>query len=696
MFKAPRHKYIKRSIRAISLFLIINFLFGCDFLGIPKYSIEITVNGPGNVKVIPEKKLYAKNDIVTFIAETSAGIAFSGWSGDVISKFPSFEYQISSDLNLIANFDNEHYVVTSKSVGDGSITIEPSKEYYAYNEIVTLQAYPEDGYEFLKWVGLIDSTKNPVFIPIQSALEAIAVFEEFPEYTLGGTWNSFNELDQFEYIETADESSRKLEIKVFEQIKSIQKKNEVERIIVKFRGSGLSEVSDYLYIQQFGNEIKRFVYKDSVLSIIEIHSTKKTNITEILSQLNDRDDVEYAEPDYIVKTTGLPNDILYNLQWNLAQLDAPLVWDVEQGDSTVIVAVVDTGVAESLSDFAGTYFASGYNFVSDNSNTYDDNGHGSHVSGTIAQTTNNNLGCAGLAYGVTIMPMKVLGSTGSGYTSDVAAGVIWAVDHGAKIINLSLSGGGFTQTMFDAVEYAYQEGAAVFAASGNDDGAVGYPAAYDEYVLAVGATRYDKSRSYYSNFGPELDIVAPGGDVTVDQNNDGYGDGILQQTITDGSDGYYFFQGTSMASPHVAALGALIKSHNDTYEPQDIYDVIIDTAEDLGASGRDDYYGHGIIQPLVALQSMTTIEEFSIFDFVARKYPSQPFSEKWLFQANTGAIHIDLTYKRDADRRLVLNLYDSDNNLVASSLDVISISGSKIDYEVSDDGGVFYIEVEGN
>jgi serine protease len=323
--------------------------------------------------------------------------------------------------------------------------------------------------------------------------------------------------------------------------------------------------------------------------------------------------VEYAEPDEIMYALGVPNDPDYRYQWNLTQLQMPRVWDAVTGDPGVVVAVIDTGVAYDLSDYRATSFVSGWDFVNNDADPYDDNGHGTHVSGTVAQSTNNNSGGAGLAYGVSIMPLKVLGGDGSGFTSDIASAVYWAADNGADIINLSLGGGGATTTMRNALSYAYGKGVAIFAASGNEDSPVGYPAAYDDYVMAVGATAYNKQRSYYSNYGTSLDIVAPGGDTSADLNADGQPDGIFQQTIT-GYDPYtgrtdytpkhFMFQGTSMASPHVAALGALLRSADPSLTPSEIYTIIRDTAEDLGNSGWDSFYGYGLMNPADAIAAV--------------------------------------------------------------------------------------------
>ena len=272
----------------------------------------------------------------------------------------------------------------------------------------------------------------------------------------------------------------------------------------------------------------------------------------------------------------------------------------------------------------------GWDFVNNDAHPNDNNGHGTHVTGTIAQTTDNGLGVAGVAFNTTIMPIKVLDYSGAGNDALVANGIYYAFENGADIISMSLGGPDYSITLERAVADAYGNGTIVFAASGNggedgvgDDGC-DYPAAYDSYVMAVGATRYDETRSSYSNYGSSLDLVAPGGDVYADQNGDGYADGVLQQTFkpyqssvdkadtTDWSN-YYFFDGTSMATPHVAGVAALLLSKNSALSPDDIRAILESTAEDLGAAGRDDYFGYGLVDARAALESLTEPVHLMLF-----------------------------------------------------------------------------------
>jgi serine protease len=350
-------------------------------------------------------------------------------------------------------------------------------------------------------------------------------------------------------------------------------------------------------------------------------------VGEKIKEYLERADVEYAEPNYYAYAFWGPNDEYYSYQWHLNNaeyggIDMEKAWELLGAPGTpgkdVIVAIVDTGIAyedyggryQQAPDLADTCFVAGYDFVNDDSHPNDDSspGHGTHVAGTIAQSTNNGIGVAGIAFDACLMPVKVLDSRGSGTYADVADGIVWAVDNGAKVISLSLGGSESSKTLEDAVAYAYNNRVTVIAAAGNDGkNVLSYPAAYDDYVIAVGATRYDKTLAYYSNYGPSLDLVAPGGDLNVDQNNDTYGDGVLQQTYEKKgwgrtSWGYYFMTGTSMAAPHVSGVAALLIANGNATTPNEVRAALQESAEDLGTPGRDDTYGWGLVDAYAALQ----------------------------------------------------------------------------------------------
>ncbi len=283
-------------------------------------------------------------------------------------------------------------------------------------------------------------------------------------------------------------------------------------------------------------------------------------------------------------------------QWNLDMLDAEAAWTMGTGTG-VVVAVLDTGVYTGGED-TPVRMLRGYDFADGDSNPHDDVGHGTHVAGTIAQATDNGRGVAGLAPDATILPVRVLGTYG-GDAYSVASGITYAVDEGADVINMSLGGSYYTSVLEDAVDYATSRGVIVVAASGNEgSSSVGYPASF-EGVIAVGAVGADATIAAYSNGGRGLDVVAPGGDMGADANGDGYADGILQETLEYGRVGYQFYEGTSMAAPHVSAVAALLLSAGA--EPSRVDDIILGTAKDMGGSGWDTWSGYGLIDPVAAL-----------------------------------------------------------------------------------------------
>ena len=304
---------------------------------------------------------------------------------------------------------------------------------------------------------------------------------------------------------------------------------------------------------------------------------------------------------------GFPNDPCFRYQWHLQQVGLPSAWKLGQGRG-VVVAVIDTGVSR-VPDLQGTRFVPGFNFVADNDKTDDDHGHGTHVAGTIAQSTNNARGVAGIAFRAAIMPLKVLTSQGAGSMAAIAQAIRFAADHDANVINLSLGGPFPVTPVRRAIEYAHRKGVVVVAAAGNNgSGRVSYPARYPD-VIAVAATQWDETTTFYSNWGKEIDIAAPGGNMRVDQNGDGKPDGVLQNTILPGAarSGYLWFMGTSMAAPHVAGIAALVVGAGVT-RPEAVQAVLVDTARKpkpvSSTSGRriDDHYGAGIADAGAALR----------------------------------------------------------------------------------------------
>jgi len=347
----------------------------------------------------------------------------------------------------------------------------------------------------------------------------------------------------------------------------------------------------------------------------------------VLAALEKRPEVEIAEPDATfsllpgetmtvsrdeIMQPGFPNDPLYKKQWHMRQIGMPEAWKLADGNG-ITVAVLDTGVAyedyenfKLLEDLKGIEFVDGWDFVGNDAHANDDHAHGSHVTGTIAQVTNNGIGVAGVARNVKIMPLKVLSGSGSGSVAGIADAIRYAADKGAKVMNMSLGGAFPSRVLKKAVEYAHAKGVTVICAAGNESrNKVGYPAAYPGAV-AVSATQTDEDITFYSNTGKDIDIAAPGGntrDSSGGRNNpDG---GVLQNTIATNQPGkgeYAAYMGTSMASPHVAGVAALVVGEGVTH-PDKVEKLLKETAR-KPANGKKftaERYGAGIVDAPAAV-----------------------------------------------------------------------------------------------
>ena len=309
-----------------------------------------------------------------------------------------------------------------------------------------------------------------------------------------------------------------------------------------------------------------------------------------------------------------PNDELFLQQWNLEAIGIPRAWDVSTGDG-VIVAVLDTGVAyeddgpsRRAPDLAGTRFVPGWDFVDGDAHPGDvpvagQSSQGTHVAAIIAATTNNELGTAGVAPGAAIMPLRVLNPDGSGSGEAMARGLRFAADNGARVANVSLGPSVDAASLSEAVGYAVGKGVTVVLAPGQGGlGSLAVPAALPD-ALTVGAVGYENVRTEYSYFGPGLDLVAPGGDVQIDQNRDGIDDGIAAQTLFGRPDHFCFCfrQGMPAAAAHVSGVAALVLAAGRATTPAEVGALLVSTAADLGPIGPDAEYGAGLVQATRAL-----------------------------------------------------------------------------------------------
>ncbi|CBG69131.1 putative exported protease [Streptomyces scabiei 87.22] len=339
----------------------------------------------------------------------------------------------------------------------------------------------------------------------------------------------------------------------------------------------------------------------------------KADVADVIAEYRADPQVAYVAPDRLNKAMATPNDTEYSKQWDLyeatAGMNVPGAWDKVTGTG-VTVAVIDTGYV-AHSDLAAN-IVGGYDFISDAKVANDGNGrdsnpadpgdwtaanecaagdpastsswHGTHVAGTIAAVTNNSKGVAGIAYGAKVSPLRVLGKCG-GYDSDIIDAITWASGgtvsgvpantNVAKVINMSLGGGGAcTSATQTAINAAVNRGTTVVVAAGNSNAnAANYSPASCNNVISVAATNRAGARSYYSNFGSVVDIAAPGGETRTVQSG-----GILSTLnaggSTPGSESYDYYQGTSMAAPHIAGLAALVKSANSALTPAQIESAI--------------------------------------------------------------------------------------------------------------------------
>jgi hypothetical protein len=283
-----------------------------------------------------------------------------------------------------------------------------------------------------------------------------------------------------------------------------------------------------------------------------------------------------VERDHIARPAAIPNDPNFPSQWHLSKIQAPAAWDMSKGSSSMVVAVLDSGVDSTHPDLSSKVVA-GWNFVNNNSDTHDILGHGTAVAGTLAAATNNGNGGAGVAWSNPIMPLVVLNSSNYADYSTVASAITYAADHGARIINISLGGSTASSALQSAVDYAWNKGSVVFAAASNNSNSTQYYPAACNNVVAVSATDQTDSLASFSNYGSWITVSAPG-DIILTTTNGG---------------GYASWYGTSLATPVAAGVGALVLGRNPSLSASAVVNILKQNSDDLGAPGFDPYYGWG-------------------------------------------------------------------------------------------------------
>lgn len=349
-----------------------------------------------------------------------------------------------------------------------------------------------------------------------------------------------------------------------------------DEILVKFKPE--MSIEEERTLKQAHGLIEAEVLPKIEVKRLKVSAGARDSVIEALEK---NPKVEFAEPNFLAEATFEPNDPYYvsGTQWAPKKIAANLAWDTTIGSSSVVVSVVDTGADFNHPDLTGKLIA-GYDYVNNDADPQDDQGHGTHVSGIVGAVTNNGIGVAGIGYETRMLAVKVLNSSGSGYYSWVANGIIYAADNGAKVINLSLGGSSDSSTLRSAVDYAYNKGVLLVAAAGNSASSSRfYPAAFPN-VMAISSTDVNDNLSGFSNYGSYISVSAPGSSV-------------YSTVWTSSGSTYSYKSGTSMATPHVAAIGGLLLAQDGTRINSYLRSIIESSADDLGDSGWDQYFGHG-------------------------------------------------------------------------------------------------------
>ena len=383
-----------------------------------------------------------------------------------------------------------------------------------------------------------------------------------------------------------------------------------ERVLVKF-----SPRLNPSYIASIlASYSAKKIRKLSPLDIYVIKIPDHSSVEEMLWLLKKNPDVEYVEPDYSVTIATIPNDPLFSFQYALynsgdlnglpgnppvklrADIKAPEAWEETTGNEGVIIAVIDTGIDFLHPDLKSKIQQGGRDFVNDDFDPTDDHGHGTFVAGIIAADTNNGEGIAGVCWKCKLLPIKAIGEEGYGYYSWLIQSILWAAEKGAQVINLSVSAYGNSEGLREALQFAHEKDIVIAAAAGNHGiKQVSYPATFNEYCLAVAATDFTDSRTNWSNYGPEIDVAAPGAKLLSSV-----------PTWKEPSEylPYAFGWGTSYATAHVSGLAALIKSIKPWLKASEVMSIIRYSSDDINSDkypGKDEYIGYGRINMEKAL-----------------------------------------------------------------------------------------------
>jgi len=333
---------------------------------------------------------------------------------------------------------------------------------------------------------------------------------------------------------------------------------------------------------------------------------EEKTIEEMIQELKKDPDVIYAEPNFTLQSLStLPDDEYFDRQWATNKIELNNAWDLEKGNADVTIAVLDSGIDLDHPDLKQNIIP-GYDFVNDNSDAWDDNGHGTAIAGVIGAIGDNSEGIAGVDWQSKLIPLKVVDGDGIGTYYDVAQGIIYAADHNARIINLSIGGYAYSYALKDAVDYALEKGCVLVAAVGNDGiDAPMYPAAY-EGVIGIAATDSQDRIDKNSNYGDFVDLAAPG----------------LSIYTTEPEGRYGYNSGSSLACSHTAGLVGLILSSNPSLSKDNIEGILYDSCDYIK---EDNSYGHGRINAYRALLAAKGIENIDIAILHLEVMPESPF-----------------------------------------------------------------------
>ena len=317
--------------------------------------------------------------------------------------------------------------------------------------------------------------------------------------------------------------------------------------------------------------------------VLRVPVAKRDLVVDVLSH---NPNIEFAEKNSIASLGAMTNDpyVTNGYEWHLPQIKALDAWSISTGDSATIIAICDTGVAPSHPDLWGKLLP-GYNFYANNTDTSDDYGHGTAVAGTAAAQGNNGIGVAGVAWGASILPIKISDPTGWATYSNMAQALTYAVDHGARVINISFYGTTSSSTLQSAADYVWNHNGVIFACAGNaGTSAPEYPAACKN-VIAVSATDSTDAIASWSSYGTDITLSAPGVGIWT--------------TNRDGS--YGAWSGTSFSSPIAAGAAALLLAYDPQMTNARVVELLESNSDDLGAAGYDIYFGYGRVNAYRAL-----------------------------------------------------------------------------------------------